>query len=402
MTGPRLAPAIAVVGPANSGKTTLLHLLDRALQENPDRPLVYVVKGNPDGTGRYLYEAPALRERMKPRVKGRWGPGTVENICRWIDHCRASLELVVVDFGGRHSPENDRMLSRCSHFLVLAPEGGGTSAEAGDMDSWVEVCRRNGLQAVARICSLWQRGDPRVEQDAGGVLDAAFRSDASAPGDDTNAAVVAALAEELLKLRCRRPTPAYVDLRMRERWRVEDLADLGGLAPVLEERVRSGGPLLLGGRAPVWAYAAALHRALDLEPDGLVLLFDPKLAWNLVAIPIGLASEEESELGRCLAVRWNRRPGRPGATLDIRITTEDRFLPLPSALDLARAPLPEGPPPAGPLVVYGALPIWLHLAYSRWLRAEYPDRPLGHWDASTGRAVFVYGPRAPAAEPWEV
>ena len=51
MSDPDLAHCIAVVGPASSGKTTLLHLLDEALQHHKAQPLVYVVKGNPDGTG---------------------------------------------------------------------------------------------------------------------------------------------------------------------------------------------------------------------------------------------------------------------------------------------------------------------------------------------------------------
>lgn len=397
------APAVAVVGPANSGKTTLLHLLDRELQGHPDRPMVYVVKGNPDGTGRYLYEAPALRNALKGRVKGSWRRETVESICRWIDNCRSTLELVLVDFGGRHSPENDRMLERCSHFLVLArPDP--KAPEHGDLASWVEVCRRNGLAPVARIESRTE-GIPEVRTGTEGALEAIFRGDADAPGDRTNTPVVTALAEALLALRRRRRSPPYLDLHARGRWHPEDLADLGGLAPRLEAVVRGGGPLLLGGAAPAWAYGAALHRALDLDPECLVLQFDPKLAWNLVEIPAALAPNPSSELGWSLAVRWRRHPEGRGLALDVEILTPDRFLPLASALDLARAPVPNEPPeePPGtpaPLVLYGSLPIWLALTYSRWLRSTFPGRPLAHWDAGTGRAVFVHGPGALKAEPW--
>lgn len=412
-----LAPALAIVGPANSGKTTLLHLLDRELQERSDRPLAYVLKGNPDGTGRYLYEAPHLRESLKSRVKGTWQPETVESICRWIDHCRASLELVLVDFGGRHDPDNDRMLSRCSHFVVVVRDADDAPPEHGDLASWEEVCRANGLAPVARLRSLWDEGRPGIRQSDDGVLEGAFRSDARTPGDRTNQPVISALADTLSTLRHPRPAPPYLDLHTRTRWRVEDLRELapdgGALGSRLETTVRSGGPLVLGGRAPVWAHAAALHRALDLDPEALVLLFDPKLAWNLVEIPRTLAPEAGSELDRRLSVHWRPGPGGAGATLEVEITTPDRFLPLPSALDLARAPIPDPPPdetpPPGPWVVSGAFPIWLHLAYSRWLRnrATPPEsptspRPIGHWDAATGRAVLVHGPGAPRAEPWTV
>ena len=89
------------VPPGASGKTTFLHLLDEALQLHAEAPLVYVVKGNPDGTGRYLFHAPRLREALKPRVKGAWSAVTVSTIGEWIDRCRSRLELVLVDLGGR-------------------------------------------------------------------------------------------------------------------------------------------------------------------------------------------------------------------------------------------------------------------------------------------------------------
>ena len=64
-----LAPCVAVVGPAGSGKTTLLHHLDHALARHPSRPRTHVVKGNPDGTGRYLFHAPqCVFRRTRPPI----------------------------------------------------------------------------------------------------------------------------------------------------------------------------------------------------------------------------------------------------------------------------------------------------------------------------------------------
>lgn len=70
------APCVAVVGPANSGKTTLLHFLDEALQRHAAQPLTYVVKGSPDGTGRYLFHAPELRAALRERVTQQPAPKT--------------------------------------------------------------------------------------------------------------------------------------------------------------------------------------------------------------------------------------------------------------------------------------------------------------------------------------
>lgn len=142
-----LAPCVAVVGPANSGKTTLLHLLDHALQRHPARPLVYVVKGNPDGTGRYLFHSPELRERLKERVKGVWCATTVETVCGWVESCRRHLDLVLVDLGGRHAPGNERIFERCSHALVVARRFADRRREREEgMESWVRACRRSGLE----------------------------------------------------------------------------------------------------------------------------------------------------------------------------------------------------------------------------------------------------------------
>jgi len=71
-----------------------------------------VVKRNPDGTGRYLFHAPELREPLKERVKGVWCETTVETVCGWIESCRRHFDLVLVDLGGRHAPGNEAIFER--------------------------------------------------------------------------------------------------------------------------------------------------------------------------------------------------------------------------------------------------------------------------------------------------
>ena len=151
-SGASLAPCIAVVGPANSGKSTLVHLLNRALNERKGAPLFCVVKGSPDGSGRYLFHSPELREALKSQIKGRWVDDTFETIRESIRNCRASLELVLVDSGGKHTPVNERILRGCSHYVVLATRFDDPAKEATEgMESWVEAwtpARREPVGAV--------------------------------------------------------------------------------------------------------------------------------------------------------------------------------------------------------------------------------------------------------------
>ncbi len=384
--GARPAPCVAVVGPANSGKSTLLSLLDAALQGHLAEPLVHVVQGNPDGTGRYLMHAPELREVLRGRVKGSWRGATVATIREWIQNAREALELVLLDFGGRHSAANDAMLRRCSHYLAIARAG-----DAEGMASWCAVCDGNGLSPVARLWSATAAGRARPRRAAGGWLEGAFR----VGGEGTaraNEEVVARLVEALLAL-CgeRRPAP-YFDLRLGRDWTPRELPELGGLAERITALARRREAIVLGGRAPIWAYCAVLHRILDQHAEAAVAVFDPKVAGGRVVIPRRPRLGPGSPLAPELAVSWQRE-GEVGV-LDLRITTVDCMLPRPA---LGLLPRPAGTVPAGDLVASGAVPIWLHLAYSRWLRTLGGQRALGVWDARRGGPVWVQGHRrAPA------
>jgi energy-coupling factor transporter ATP-binding protein EcfA2 len=276
MSATEKAPCVAVVGPANSGKTDLLHVLDEILQHHPSRPLVYVVKGNPDGSGRYLYYSPRLRKELKDQVKGVWTGATVESVCLWVDNARDLLELALLDFGGKHESVNDAMLSRCSHYIVMARRFPDEVQEKREgMESWQRVCEKNGLAPLALIHSLYVEGEPQILS-AGHPLWMSFRSDIVAPGDLTNQHVLEALVDRLLEIRRPKASLPYIDLRLSRDWTPSDLADLAGLLPRMESLARQRQRIVLGGRAPVWAYVACMHRILDVDPSADVWEFDPK------------------------------------------------------------------------------------------------------------------------------
>ncbi len=371
-----LAPCVAIVGPANAGKTTLLNQLDQELQKLLES--VLVIKGNPDGTGRYLFHQPDLRDAVKPEVKGRWSVPTVERIRQWVENGRRNLELALLDFGGRHGSENDAMLSVCSHYIVvsrLEDDSGGAS--------WDEVCRRSGLKPIAWIRSMWREGEARMEEARNRLLTGRFRSDASRVGDDTNAAVIDALVKELMSIRRPPEETPYVNLHLDRDWTEEDLADLAGRDRAVRELAETAGAVALGGVAPIWAYLAATRRALLENSAARVFFFDPKEERRLVEIPAGRVEGPFPQ--EMLKVEWERHNN--WWRLHVQLTTTDRFLPPDVAERLESAPS-FGPVPEGPVEIFGARPTWVAGTYARWLWAAGVSR-LGVWDGRSNGPVWL-------------
>jgi hypothetical protein len=370
-----LAPCIAVVGPANAGKTTLLHLLDEKLQRRLKAALV--IKGSPDHTGRYLFHAPNLREALKEDVKGQWGATTIEHICESITCGRAHLEIALLDFGGRHNPENDRMLQRCSHYIVVSRRD-DTAAGA----SWDEVAARNGLQRVAWMRSMGARdaGAPEIARSSHG-WEGVFRWDVQA-GDDVNDAVIAPLVEEIIALRRDLAAAPYIDLHFLERWKESDIEELRGRSAEIRAAVGRSGKVALGGAAPKWAYLGGLRCALETRRDARIFCFDPTLPLPLVELPAARSAGSFPE--GVLEVRWSRDHSR----LKLHMTAADKFLPPEAALNLAHAP-DFGDIPVGEVCLWGKGPIWLYGAYARWLIAAGVAR-LRTFDLNLQKAVRVW------------
>lgn len=344
----------------------MLHLLDAALSAHAEQPLAYVVKGNPDGTGRYLYHVPERREAFKPHVKGKWTRQTPETIRTWVERARRTLEIVLLDFGGKHDPGNHHMLEVCTHYLVLSREfPDAAMEEAEGMSSWIREARMAGLEPLAHVRSLWERGEASWD---GESRQGTFRADASLPGDTLNDGLVGPLTEALLAIRLRREGRRYFDLQRAERWTPEDLPELGGLRTVLEDAARAG-PVELGGKTAIWVYLAAMHRALDANPAASVSIFDPKVAGEYVTIPGSYTPHAESFPQGELSLRWSEADG--AGRLDIASATRDKFLSLDVAFMLRYLPFPEGAKPEGKAVtVNGPAPIWLHAACSMWARVN--------------------------------
>jgi hypothetical protein len=385
-----LAPCVVVAGPARSGKSTFLHQLDQALQTHQSGLEVYIVKGSPDATGRWLYHMPPeQRSSLERQLKGVWTPEAVEMICLWILSARRHLELVLVDLGGKLGPLNPMIVGCCTHYILLARKLETEEQEQQEgMPAWDRACSGAGLIPLARIRSLWKDGKAGVTQnESSQPLEATYRADAAVPGNKTNDAVIAAVVERLLKLRLQRRVAACLNLRLRRDWGTEDLVNLAGLLPQLQKQAEDG-RVRLGGRAPIWAYAAAMHRALDVNPGAVIEVFEPKLPSGFVRIPDAFSSQTQFPsiwndwLEVCLCTSgW-------GPKLELKTITPERMLPISAAFLLGAVPLPEFERPES-IFVSGAVPIWLHLAYSRRL-LRLGVKQIGHWDGRLQQPVFVH------------
>jgi hypothetical protein len=382
------APCIAVIGPPNTGKTTLLHQLDQKLNHLDS---FLVLKGNPDGTGRYFYHSPELRHdtEFQKNVKGKWGDATVERICEWVTHGRRNLSLALLDFGGRHDAEtaggNARMLGVCSHYLVVSRVNDARGAAF-----WDDVGRDHGLKHLGWMRSVLEDGPQPAVLDSEAGIQACFRVDVR-PDDPINDAALAPLVDALIRLSRPPDRTAYVDLQLGSDWRIEQIADVGGRASRIAELARRTGVVVLGGgRTPVWAYLAGLCCALDARDDGRVFFYDPKQPERLVEIPAGgsniTTAPAEFPPG-ALSVSW-RQEGT-WSVLDIEKTAQDKFLPPTAAQNLAGAPVPPTAPTVDVALSGPGCPLWLFGTYARWLMAA-GAQSLASWDGRARGFVEIW------------
>ena len=391
-----LAPCVAIVGPPNSGKTTLLHLLDHALRKHPSKPLAYVVKGNPDGTGRYLLYAKDQRDLVKSRVKGKWdGTATIEQIRQWTRNSRRWLEIALLDFGGMHSVENIQMLAECSHYIIVCRTHWDIPAQepTEGVESWRVECQKAGLQEIAVIDSHWKEGEASAP--VGVPMRGSFRADYEEAVGNANEPLVYTLVAAMLALPQPGRIPPYVNLARQQRWDVAtpwvDFHNFAG--PEIGKLALSNSSVRLGGGTALFAYLMAVSHALAINRETGIELFDPKLPQGFVEIPARLTGAKNPDFPYDdIAVSWIPEAG-PGdhAVLDILLRDKDRFLAPQAAEHLADLPIPMA---ASQVVgrqvkLFGGLPTWVWAAYLRCL-IEWGASSVKLWDMGSKSYILIY------------
>lgn len=341
-----LFPAVLIGGPAHSGKSTLTYRLSQHLRRR-DAPH-YALRASPDGDGDWVeaVEAAVVAE-LRPRVRSGWTPAFAAAVAR--DVAARHLPLIV-DVGGRVTPETESIAAHCTHSLLI-------SADPTALADWRAMAARHGLVPLADLGSALTGA--QTITDLGpplrGTLVGLSRA-SSAEGAcfsallDRLAQLFAYSDEELfqshmtqtdIELVLHLEQPIYPLPGHRDRlWRPEEISTLLPTLP-------PGADLAIYGRGPVWVYAALATAA----PEARCAIFDPRQGWvetqplrcepNPPPGPLEIAPEQQGDATRL-------RISIPGGYLDRRDS------------DLIIAPRLSGG-----VILDGRLPLWLSAALAR-------------------------------------
>jgi CRISPR-associated protein Csx3 len=111
----------------------------------------YALRACPDGEGDWSNEAPPMLVRQI-RIKGQWTPRWLQRIGQDIQ--RRHLPLLV-DVGGRPTPEQAELFALCTHAVLLTPDDASQA-------SWQALVARHRLPLLADLTSTLE-GENRLE-----------------------------------------------------------------------------------------------------------------------------------------------------------------------------------------------------------------------------------------------
>ncbi len=346
-------PAIVIGGPPHSGKSVFTYALTQALRSAGVEH--YVLRACPDGEGDWSNEAGAERVRVL-RYKGPFTPSFVANVCGALQGRHLPL---LVDVGGRPTPEQETIFACCTHAILLA-------RDETAMGEWRALATRHKLTILAELYSTLTELETVFAEYP--ILQGRIRGlERHLP---VQSPLVARLAWNLKTLfdlaavdlpayhATLAPTELVVDLeRMRkvvqtapgERWQPADL-------PAVLAYLPGATALALYGRGPNWLYAAVAAHAWPVRG----YQFDPRLGW--VAPPPLQPTAHPLPPSHPLAFTHHRQLGYDW--LEARVV--DTYLDYSEAVDLA---IPQVAAEQG-LVLGGRIPHWLltALVHAYWPR----------------------------------
>jgi len=332
-------PAIAIGGPPHSGKSVLTYSLTQILRaQQVDH---YVLRACPDGEGDWSQETPPESVRLL-RNKGQFTETFVAYVARRLTERHLPL---LVDLGGRPTPEQEVLFDHCTHAILLAPDQAG-------LDQWRALAQRHKLIILAelqstltepeainheypilqgRIAGLQRQQAPQsplIERLAWNIRTLFAQNQAEL----RNTHLQAAPAEITVELDRLALTLGIAT----NRWQPADL-------PVVLDYLPAGVPLAIYGRGPNWLYAALAVHAYPAT----FYQFDARMGW-VTPTPMHVTVDGPPAYLHMQLVEHAQH-----CCLHVRIL--DTYLDYSEAISLPTPPILTN---CG-IVIHGKLPHWL-------------------------------------------
>lgn len=151
--GQPMGYAIAIVGPANSGKSVLSHGINDALRNVTG---AWLTRATPDASAMYNEEShdPRATTKLRYLAKRSWEElGSSELAKKYSEailRLRTRGDWLFVDTGGQVTDELRTVLKSCTHAILLTPHGDQHEPRRNEFRS---ACEQAGLAIIADLRS---------------------------------------------------------------------------------------------------------------------------------------------------------------------------------------------------------------------------------------------------------
>lgn len=352
-------PAIAIGGPPHAGKSVLTYSLTQILRTQQVEH--YVLRACPDGEGDWSQETPPETVRLL-RNKGQFTSTFVDNVCRALQQRHLPL---LVDVGGRPTPEQEIIFDSCTHAILLAP------GEAG-LSQWRALAQRHKLPVLAELQSTLTENEAIYEEYPilrGRISGLERQQQAKGTLVELlawNIRTLFSFHQQNLRAEHLRAAPAEMTVELDRLARTLGIASGGVWQPAelsaVLDYLPAGEPFAIYGRGPNWLYAALAAHAYPAAFHQ----FDARLGW-VTPPPLYLAAD-----GAPAPVKIQLAQHTHHTVVQARIL--DTYLDYSEATWLSTPPVP----PHHGVIIHGKIPHWLVTGFVRaysqapWLALYQP------------------------------
>jgi CRISPR-associated protein Csx3 len=185
---------VVLCGFPNTGKTIFRDGLKEAIFKLKDAPAdVYVISGCPDGDGCWYSETaqknPELAQQLKADYKRKFTPEFAVAKAKEIAVNKNSL--LVFDVGGKISPENQLIMSKATHAVIVAKS-------ALEVAEWQVFCQEINLPVIAIVYSDIEATTDEIQSESPVFMGTVHQLKRGQPVG--NRPLIQALAKKLVEL----------------------------------------------------------------------------------------------------------------------------------------------------------------------------------------------------------